>query len=88
MKDARAIMNALFALQCENDPDLKNLTYGEFITDPLGHVARKRAEELAKMKIWDEYSNQIQLQHMPVDHQKHLSQNFEDEKLKFTDLDE
>lgn len=32
-------MNALFALQCEEDPDLKNLKYSEFAHDPLGRRA-------------------------------------------------
>lgn len=61
MKDARAIMNALFALQCETDDSLKELSYGEFVSDPLGRVAKARLEELAKMKIWDDYDNSIQL---------------------------
>ena len=86
MKDARAIMNALFALQCEEDPSILEQTYGEFIQDPLGHVAKKRAEELAKMKIWDDYDNSIQLNERQIDHQKHLSENF-DGKLKKSDID-
>jgi hypothetical protein len=87
MKDARAIMNALFALQCENDPSIKELTYGEFIEDPLGHIARQRAEELAKMKIWDDFNNSIQLNDRQIDHQKHLTENLENEKLGRSDLD-
>jgi hypothetical protein len=47
-RDARAIMNALFALQCEQDPSLKLIKYSEFAADPLGHHARRLASELAK----------------------------------------
>jgi hypothetical protein len=36
-RDARAIMNALFIIQCEQDPSLKLLKYSEFAADPLGH---------------------------------------------------
>ena len=52
-------MTALFILQSERDPEIKNQKYGDFISDPLGYVAKKRAEELAKMKIFDDYTNAI-----------------------------
>ena len=72
------------------DPDIKNKTYGEFVSDPLGQVARKRAEELAKMKIFDDYTNAIQLSMIPnkkIDHQKDLSYNMNDERYQQTDID-
>ena len=75
------------------DPEIKNQTYGEFVGDPLGHVARKRAEELAKMKIFDDYTNAIQLSVLPgqpskrIDYQKDLSYNMNDERYKQTDID-
>jgi hypothetical protein len=50
-------------------------------------VARQRAEELAKMKIWDDYNNSIQLNERPIDHQRHLSENLENEKFNLSDLD-
>lgn len=86
-------MNALFTLQTEMDPEIKNQTYGEFVSDPLGHVALKRAEELAKMKIFDDYTNAIQLSTIPkqpgkkIDYQKDLSYNMNDERYKQTDID-
>ena len=39
------------------------------------------------MKIWDDYNNSIQLNERPIDHQKHLSENLENEKFNMSDLD-
>jgi hypothetical protein len=52
-------MNALFALQCIQDPELKLLKYSEFAHDPLGRHARAMAIELAKLKRFDDYTNAI-----------------------------
>lgn len=86
-------MNALFTLQCERDPSIGSQKYGEFVSDPLGYVAKRRAEELAKMKIFDDYTNAIQLSNIPgqpnkrIDYQKDLSYNMNDERYKLTDID-
>jgi hypothetical protein len=74
-------MNALFTLQCEIDPSLKLLKYSEFASDPLGHQAKLRAIELSKKKVFDQFTNSIQLsqiQGKKMDYQKHLSEVLND----------
>ena len=58
-KDARAIMGALFQLQAKNDNSLRYLKYSDFASDPLGRIAKQRAEELAKIKQFDNYTKAI-----------------------------
>ena len=54
-------MNALFALQCVQNPKLRLLKYSQFVSDPTGKIAQRKLDEEMGQKRFDAYTNAIQL---------------------------